>query len=107
MQVMSEMVLIVGILLLFEWQEVVRKEQHIGLSGCEWIKERFEGSALLPAVPTSNSQSTSLQKWLQTVRNSVYEVILQEGNVPLNRTWVSKKVMLPTPQKQAKLPHQC
>lgn len=61
MQVMSERVLTVGYELLFEWQEVVRKEQHIGLLGCDWIKEeRFEGSALLSAVSAANSQSTFL-----------------------------------------------
>lgn len=87
--------------LLFEWQEVVRKEQHIGLSGSEGIKEeRFEGSAQLSAVSAANSQSKSLQKLLQTVRNPLYEVILQEGNVP-----VSRKGMLPTLPKQDKIPH--
>lgn len=65
---------------------MVRKEQHVGVSGCEWIKERFEGSALLSAVSTANPQSTSLQKLLQTVRNLVFEGILQEGNIPLLKT---------------------
>lgn len=72
---------------------MVRKEQHIGLSGSKGIKEeRFEGSALLSTVLAANSQSTSLQKLLQTVRNPVYEVILQEGNMPLLKTGCSHGV---------------